>query len=414
MRIKFLFLVKVILISLLFSCESKFEMPLVFTGDVTSITDTSALFTAKVSNLGESSIVESGFIWGVRPKYNNGIKVVNEHEVTDVFSLKANKKLVPHKKYYVRAYIKTEATVSYGREVTFVSCNENDNCDLNAQDTGRWFQAYNDTFGRGFCRKIKSSFTIGDYSYFAIENGSLYCYNKNSNSFTKKLSDNILVNADFATVYNGEAYIFTKNALYLYNPLTNFINKLSVLNENEFIYWVSGFKINENIYIGLGSSITHEYSKNFWCYNIPNNTWTAIKDFPGEYRRNGFAYVVENLGYIGGGFNLNSEFPNTKFRDLWCYFPELDEWMQKESLPFSVEAYYDLQTTNNIGIGYCFHKNKLYEYNSVFDYWEKKAQVPPEFKLCEPHVFSLDKNIYVLGIRETTENMYFNLLIYEK
>ncbi|MDD3489166.1 MAG: hypothetical protein PHR62_04685 [Paludibacter sp.] len=389
----------------LISCEKEYEHPLVYTGDVTNITDTSAFFTAKVSCLGDYKILESGFIWGAHSNDNNGIKVKNSESFNEIYSLNTNEKLLPGKTFYVRAYIQTQHSTSYGREVSFESPKGQIN-------TGKWTQVYNDDPDIGSCKYIKTSFTINNTTYLALQgdlstNGDLYSYNSETNTFNFEFSDPIISSASYSATYNGNAYIFCMNAFYLFNPQTKSFTKLSVLDESENKYWVSGFIIDDNLFIGLGNTSKAErYSKDFWKYNITADSWEQIASFPGDYRSQGFSFSINNLGYVGGGDNLTKA-----FNDFWCYIPESDKWIQKESLPFQNKEY-DLFGTNTEKYGYCFYQNKLYEYNPVFDIWEKMADLDISYNLCYPHIFITGNKVSVLEV--TGYEKYFKMWSYEK
>lgn len=404
------------LILTLISCEKEqdYEYPLVYTGDVTNITDTSALFSAKISCLGDYTILESGFIWGVHSNDNNGIKIKNREEVNGIYSLNTNEKLLPGKTFYARAYIQTQHSISYGREVSFES-------PKGQIDTGKWSQTYNDNLSSGWCEFIKTSFTINNITYLAfkgdlVSNVDLFSYNTETNTFNFEISNAIISEASYSAVYNGNAYIFCRNAFYLFNPQTKTFTKLSVLNENDNKYWVSGFIIADNLFIGLGTSSTIEgYSKDFWKYNITADSWEQIASFPGDYRSYGFSFSINNLGYVGGGYNLiQGQWPYPKFNDLWCYIPESDKWIQKESLPFQNEELFDLQGTNTEKYGYCFYQNKFYEYNPIFDIWEKMADLDISYNLCNPHIFLTGNKVFILDVKSYMDTKYFKMWSYEK
>ena len=244
---------------ILISCEKghDFEYPLVYTGDVTNITDTNALFSAKISFLGDYPILESGFIWGVHSKDNNGIKIKNPENVSGIYSLYTNEKLLPGKTFYVRGYVQTENTTSYGREVSFESPKGQIN-------TGRWSQMYNDYHDYGSEEFIRASFTINDITYFAFANGGLlYSYNPTTNTFKYELSNLLLSIADLSVVYNGHAYIFSLDAFYRFDPQLKSFYKLATFSDSKSKYEASGFLIEDNIYIGLGRT-SGKYSKDFY------------------------------------------------------------------------------------------------------------------------------------------------------
>lgn len=391
------------------SCEKQqdYEYPLVYTGDVIDITDTSAVFSARISNEGKYPIIESGFIWGVHPNNNDGIRLTND-ELSDTYSLKTNKKLLPGKTYYVRAFVQTELTTSYGREVSFTS--------PPAQvDLGSWSLVYNDNIDYGFNDFIRASFTIDGVTYFAFEDGStLYSYDPKLNVFKYEMT-NLIFSYASPVVYNEKAYLFSLNTIYLFDPKTKSISKLSALNENEIRYYPSCFLIGDNIYVGLGLASYDKYFKDFWKYNISTNKWTQVSSFPGQYREYAFAFGMDGVGYVGGGFNLMSnQWPYPKFNDLWCYLPETDEWIQKESLPFKNEDLFDVQVSNSSSYGYCFYKKNLYEYNATFDIWETMAGLNTSENLYYPHSFISGNKFYVLIVHDYMDDKYFKMWVYEK
>lgn len=392
------------------SCKKQqdYEYPLVFTGNITDITDTSAVFSARISNDGNYPIVKSGFIWGIHSNDEYGIRLTN-NEPANTYSLKTNKKLLPGKTYYVRAYVQTEFTTSYGRELSFKSPPAQVNL-------GRWSMVYNNDLGYGFNDFIETSFTIDGITYLAFEDGAeLYSYDPNLNIFKYELTNTILSGATASVVYNGKAYLFSSNAIYLFDPQTKSISQLSVLNKDQTRYYASSFLIGDNIYVGLGGVSHNEYLKDFWKYNISTNKWKQVSSFPGQYREYAFAFSINGFGYVGGGFNLlPDQWPYPKFNDLWCYLPESDKWIQKESLPFKNEELFDIQVSNTPSYGYCFYKKNLYEYNATFDIWETIASLNTGENLYYPHSFISGNKFYVLVAHEYMDKKYFKMWVYEK
>jgi len=119
--------------------------------------------------------------------------------------------------------------------------------------------------------------------------------------------------------------------------------------------------------------------------------------------------------FVGGGFNLIGQWPYPKFNDLWCYFPEIDQWFQKETLSFPEIKTLDLVGANTTTHGYCFYESELIEYNPIFDLWEKMTDVNvPEIN-ANPYVFVTRNNLFVLDIPDyTNEENVVKLWKYEK
>lgn len=70
--------------------------------------------------------------------------------------------------------------------------------------------------------------------------------------------------------------------------------------------------------------------KDFWEYDITNNTWVQKPDFPGEERYGAATFVLNNSGYIAtGGNDFGYLF------DLWQYIPSSQMWVQRPGLPNS-------------------------------------------------------------------------------
>ena len=108
------------------SCVKRQEYgsPLVVTGDVTNITKDGAHFNAKIMEMGKNIPTEYGFVWDINPFPILGYAqkhVIHESIKLGVFSSDISTTLVTGVKYYVRAYVKTNDLVSYGKEVAFMS-----------------------------------------------------------------------------------------------------------------------------------------------------------------------------------------------------------------------------------------------------------------------------------------------------
>lgn len=103
--------------SLIFSCQETFEFDdaLVHTGDIVNPQDWPVLFSAKIVHRGKHPVIESGFIWSLYPNDQDGIKIINPDPSADSYSLQTNQTPLPGKKYYGRAYVKTEHATLWQR-----------------------------------------------------------------------------------------------------------------------------------------------------------------------------------------------------------------------------------------------------------------------------------------------------------
>jgi len=374
--------------------DTSFDYPLVFTGEVINISETAATFTGKITNLGSYTILESGFVWSLYPNDDNGIKIKNEKTSVGVYSLNTNQELFPGKTYYVRAYVQTENSLTYGREMTFKSPDKE-------VSRGKWSLIFEDLIATDWgvgCDVISVIFTINDSTYTVFDDGKLYCYSHIANTLTY-VSQTIFTSSEihFSVVYNSFAYTFSKNVFYRFDPKTKTFTQLSDFGQNLINGGASGFLYEDNIYVGIGSS------KEYWKYNISTDTWHQVHSFPEEKRIDSYAFNVDKIGYIG---NINNS-------QAWTYDTENDQWTEKAKSPF-ITGYFH-SCTNTMSYGYCFYSNSLYKYYPVFDYWEKLAEInDPESFLCFPRIYSVGDKIYLINIWNTDNTDHYNVWGYEK
>lgn len=128
-------------------------------------------------------------------------------------------------------------------------------------------------------------------------------------------------------------------------------------------YEAISFVINNFAYIGLGSDFNYDtvnypgvynggYKSDIWKYNINDNSWTQVAEFPGEPRCGAVSFSLNNKGYVGLGYTKD---PNktliTKkdFKDFWEYNPITDNWTQLSDFPGKIREGSVCYTVNNIG-----------------------------------------------------------------
>jgi hypothetical protein len=373
--------------------DNSFDYPLVFTGDVINISDGSATFTGKITNLGKYQISESGFIWSLYHNDSNGIKIKNEQTSVGIYSLNTNQKLFPGKTYFVRAYVQTEKSTTYGRELTFKTPEKE-------VSAGKWSKILEYQIPTDWsvgCDIIQVIFTINDSIYTILSDGKLYSYSQIANTLTY-LSQTIFTNPEFhfSIVYNGAAYVFSKNVFYRFDQKALTFTKLSDFGQNQINTGASGFLINDNIYVGIGPA------KEYWQYNIANDAWQQVQSFPGDTRIDSYSFSVDNIGYIGNWNNTHA----------WTYDPGNNQWASKVNSPFITSYFHDCTNINSYG--YCFYYNNLYKYYPEFDFWEKLAQVDdPEGFLCYPRIVAIGEQIYLINVWNNDNTDHYNVWLYE-
>lgn len=110
---------------LIFSCtkEEKFEFPIVQTGEVTQVNDSSVVFYGKVLSKISGNEMDHGFVWDtdslptLETGYHKSLGTVDGA----LFSSEINSYFIDRQKYFVRAYLVTSEMLVYGRSVAFIS-----------------------------------------------------------------------------------------------------------------------------------------------------------------------------------------------------------------------------------------------------------------------------------------------------
>jgi N-acetylneuraminic acid mutarotase len=104
--------------------ENEYKFPLIFTGNVTDISSTGAVFNAKITDLSTQEITGYGFVWSSNPKPDIGNSekiVISDSPKTGEIRQVILTTLQTGVKYYVRAFISNSSYITYGKEVTFKS-----------------------------------------------------------------------------------------------------------------------------------------------------------------------------------------------------------------------------------------------------------------------------------------------------
>ncbi len=86
------------------------------------------------------------------------------------------------------------------------------------------------------------------------------------------------------------------------------------------------FVYKDEIYVGMGfHGIVFGYE--FWKYNLLNNVWIKLNNFPGQARSGGILCANDYHIFFGTGYLTSNA------SDWWEYFPESDKWRKRKSIP---------------------------------------------------------------------------------
>jgi N-acetylneuraminic acid mutarotase len=168
----------------------------------------------------------------------------------------------------------------------------------------------------------------------------------------------------WAQVHNDKAYIaLSPSDFYSYVPSTNQWTKLA--NPTSPLYSAStSFIAGDIIYVTGGFDITGVDKPEVWAYNTITGTWVRKNDFPGEPRRAGVGFGIDNKYYMGLGIK-----GSTVFKDLWRYDVQNDIWERMQDYAGAARSTSFCLVLNNmayIGAGYLSYNNlasDVYRFN---------------------------------------------------
>lgn len=168
-----------------------------------------------------------------------------------------------------------------------------------------------------------------------------------------------------------------------------------------------GFTINNIGYAGLGYDGSAALG-DFWKYNDTTDTWTAMTAFGGTARYSVFGFGINGKGYVGCG---SQTYPFTSsLNDVWAFDPVANTWTQVASFPGSARFNTGFFTVNNIGyvgMGYDgAYKQDFYQYNPVSNTWTAKANYPDANGIGSGAEFAIGQaGYYGCGYNTTESNV---------
>ncbi len=82
-----------------------------------------------------------------------------------------------------------------------------------------------------------------------------------------------------------------------------------------------GFVINNIGFVGTGYNYTsNKFLQDFWRYDPSNDSWYPVAPFPGDPRTGAVAFSLNGIGYVGLGYNLLNGSTNP-LSDFWKFDP---------------------------------------------------------------------------------------------
>jgi N-acetylneuraminic acid mutarotase len=162
-------------------------------------------------------------------------------------------------------------------------------------------------------------------------------------------------------------------------------------------YEISSFSIGNNIFFCAGRTSDDHYAKEVWKYDLVENAWTRMADFPGTLINSYYlvSFAIGNKGYLGLGS------PNF-FKDFWEFDPSQNKWTRRQDFPgnpWFAPCSFVLNGKAYVGIGYSdvsIVTNDFYSYTPETNIWTKVADLPGD-KIREATTFVVNNKAYIIG-----------------
>lgn len=129
-----------------------------------------------------------------------------------------------------------------------------------------------------------------------------------------------------------------------------------------------------------------------WKYNPTNDSWAKITQYPGSGKLNLTGFVINNKLYMGGGRSVTWDY----CIDFWSYDLISNQWERRRD--YTVSKYFMSDSfTSYMGEGYIFTDlHKLVEYNPENDQWSVKADFPGPLRTGTSLV-PFQNNLFLIG-----------------
>ncbi|OYU93943.1 MAG: hypothetical protein CFE21_18310 [Bacteroidetes bacterium B1(2017)] len=155
---------------------------------------------------------------------------------------------------------------------------------------------------------------------------------------------------------------------FLYGPTDSTFIPYRRANATTFVHNNIGFLV-----CGTDKTLwPHVKRKDLWAFDMTTKVWTKKANFPGSFSERGAAFVIDDKAYFYPGGS----------KEFWQYDILNDSWMRKSD--FFEDRYspssFTINNTGYLGFGHKVglnpYKNDLYKYEPVTDTWTQMASLP--------------------------------------
>jgi N-acetylneuraminic acid mutarotase len=162
------------------------------------------------------------------------------------------------------------------------------------------------------------------------------------------------------------------------------------------------FAINNLGFVGTGYDSDNDRLRDFWSYDPSLGAWTSIADFGGSARNDAVAFVIGTKAYVGTGYDDDYK------KDFWEYDFTGNKWTKISDFGTTADgstiasatarqyaSAFSLNGKGYVGLGFDDnYKQDFYEYNPTTDSWRQIMSFPGG-KRRGASAFSIDNFGYV-------------------
>lgn len=166
------------------------------------------------------------------------------------------------------------------------------------------------------------------------------------------------------------------------------------------------FVIGDYAYVGLGFD-GDDYLRDFWRYDESRNFWQQMAPFPGTGRISAVAFSAAGKGYIGTGYN--DELDDEEMGDFWQYDPATNTWLQVSDFgggPRYGAVAFAINEIGYVGTGYDGNYYKdFWKYDPNIDSWTQTISLFGS-KREQAVAFVIDDHAYVCSGRNNGQDVF--------
>lgn len=189
---------------------------------------------------------------------------------------------------------------------------------------------------------VEHAFTIGDVAYFksiSIASSNFWGFDVSTGQELLTLAEyEVSSNHGVTFEVGGKGYIGLGNStseikgIFEYDPeIDNWTRKNDFPGNVRF--GSTGFSFQDKAYVLFGGHSTDITNNTVWEYASLGDSWSSIGTFPGFNRYYATHFVLDNFAYVGLGVKIEADAESVPLSDFWRYDMANNEWLQMNDFP---------------------------------------------------------------------------------